>query len=68
MFFLLKTNGGPRSTVFFAADLVLAELAGGEGLACLARQVPGRDVHRCVRGEVAEVSRVPELEGLNRPD
>src|SRR5262249_56264453 len=42
------------------------ELAGGEGLAGLPGDAAGGVVHGRVAGEVAEVGRVPQLEGRDR--
>ncbi|EGJ74193.1 putative rhamnose ABC transporter, rhamnose-binding protein [Streptomyces sp. Tu6071] len=48
------------------ADRERAEVAGFEGLALLARDLPGLQRDGGVRGERAELRRVPQLEGVDR--
>ena len=48
------------------ADRAAAQLAGGEGLAFLAGDRARRERGRGVAGELAELTRIPQLEGLNR--
>src|ERR1700729_130827 len=48
-------------------DRELAELPGRERLAGRVGDLPRREIHRGVGGEVTEVGRVPQLERLHRP-
>src|SRR5438132_4153551 len=63
---LIEDERRPEEHRALRADLVLAESARGERLARLAGERARRDVHCRVRGEVAEVGGVPELEPDDR--
>src|SRR5438105_15878115 len=62
----MEADRRPEEHRALRAALVLAESAGGERLARLAGGRARRDVHCRVRGEVAEVGGVPELEPDDR--
>src|SRR5438132_1677793 len=63
---LVEDERRPEEHRALRADLVLAESARGERLARLAGQRARRDVHSRVRGKVAEVGGIPELERYDR--
>src|SRR5436190_9788277 len=62
---LVEDLGRAEEDLAVLADRLLAEVPGLEGLALLAGDLAGAQRRRGVGGQVAELARVPELEGLD---